>query len=45
MGGYSAFLAFRRDPRVGVVVLTNVARFVTVRTIALAILEALSAGS
>ncbi len=42
-GGYSAYLAFRRDKKVGVFVMANVASFKGVKTMALTILEKLAA--
>ena len=41
-GGYSAYLAFRRDPKVGVFMMTNVASYPGVKTMATAILEQLT---
>ena len=41
-GGYTAFLAFRRSPRVGVAVMTNVASFKGAKTMAMAILDKLT---
>ncbi len=43
-GGYSAYLAFRRSPRVGVAVLTNAAHFSEVQHVARTVLAALAAG-
>jgi CubicO group peptidase (beta-lactamase class C family) len=41
VGGYTAYLAFRRGPPAGVVVLTNVAPFTDVESIALSLLDEL----
>jgi CubicO group peptidase (beta-lactamase class C family) len=41
-GGYSAYVAFRRNPAVGVAVMTNVAQLQSVKAIAYAILDKLA---
>lgn len=43
VGGYTAYLAFRRQPAVGVAVLTNVAQFPAVKTVAFTLLDKLAA--